>query len=379
MDEQSQQLPNLRESSRPYNDRASATELDYRINTSALGRAFPNFSRSASERDEDSSRSIEVGRGYRGLNNNEDEHSSVVGRASHNQAPPAPGSKKEGGNSWRRALDSHRRSLEKEVSRASPPMVKATDYVSGGSRQSSVEKDRVNTAGEENVTQFGDDRPPTVNITSRSSRFTGTANAQASASTHLPKNFSSSKDFLRNLSRGGEPDRLEKQPNNFTATSQNTTQSYLIPDIPNISELISGTLEDGTPLFSRHTKARGHSGSTRFASHQGRKSRFDHYPIGQIAVPEEEEAIFVSLKVLQEKIASLETQKSEHQANIENLKEKNRALEAEKLARRRVSSRDSGIGHASGSDADDGYGHKSRKSVIERTRKCLVEDCLAND
>lgn len=367
IDEQSQRLPEYQPNSQTYSHPASAPEPDYRINTSALGRAFPNFSRSASERDEDSSRSIELGRGHYEHNRSNNDHSSVA--FGNNFAPSlgGPTSKKEGATSFRRSLNSGRRSLEKETSGGSPPTVKATDYGSNGSRQSSG--GRIKAPEDDNLSRLSEDRPSTVNITSRSSRFSVTSKVPASAPVGLPKNFTSSKDFMKNLSsaQDSKPAQERMQPRNPTVTS---AQSYTLPELPNISELISGTFIDGTPMFSRHTKARGASGPTRFASaHQGRKSRVGHYPVGEIAVPQEEEAIFVSLKLLQEKIADLENKRSEQEAHIQSLQERNKILELEKVEIKRLSSRDSGIGHTSGSDGDDDFARKSRKSVIERNRK----------
>ena len=368
MDEQSQQLPQPRVDAQEHRPRPSAASVDYKINTSALGRAFPNLSRSGSERDDDSSRSIEIGRGYQNRGGMNDGRSS--------QALGTNSNLKED-TSLKRVLEARRKSLEKETSRGSPSTVKATDFVSSGSRQSSREDIPLQEPDEENFTQFSDDRPSTVNITSQSSRFGTTTNTQGLAPGYLPKNFASSKDFLQNLTnrQSSKASGKQPQPNNATVTNtnQSTIQSHMVPDMPTISELVSGIFEDGTPMFSRTSKARATSGSARLASaQQGRKSRFGHYPVGEIAVPEEEEAIFVSLKLLQEKIADLEVKRSEQEARIQNLHDKNKILEAEKVERKRMSSRDSGIGHTSGSDADDDFARKSRTTIIERTRKYVV-------
>ena len=373
MDEQSQELPQPRIDAQEYRPRPSALNADYKINTSALGRAFPNLSRSGSERDDDSSRSIEIGRGYQNRGNMDDGRSSQTLGNDSKLPLRDPTSKKED-TSLKRVLEARRRSLEKETSRASPPTVKATDFISSGSRQSSRGDTPLQEPDEENFTQFSDDRPSTVNITSQSSRFGMTTNTQGLAPGYLPRNFASSKGFLRNLTsrQSSNASGKQTQPNNatLTNTNQSTTHSHVVPDMPTISELVSGIFEDGTPMFSRTAKARATSGSTRFApAQQGRKSRFGHYPVGEIAVPEEEEAIFVSLKLLQEKIADLEVKRSEQEARIQNLQDKNKVLEAEKVERKRMSSRDSGIGHTSGSDADDDFARKSRTTIIERTRK----------
>jgi hypothetical protein len=250
---------------------------------------------------------------------------------------------------------------------------KTTDFGSGGSRQSSEEVNRKSnpfaaTVEEENSTRISDDRPSTVNITTRSTRFGGAKSAQHASNVNLPKTFTSSKDFLRNMagrsvSKGTGMPRIQNQ----TVTSQQgTVQSFLLPDMPNISELVSGVFEDGTPIFSRHGKPRV---ASRLPSQSGRKSRFEHRPVGEIAIPEDEEAIFVSLRLLQEKIADLETKRAEQESEIQNLQTRNQFLEQEKLQRKCLSSRDSGLGQTSGSDADDDLAKGSRKHIIEKTRK----------
>ena len=366
MDEQSQQLPQLQASRPAQSPRPLAPTPDYKINTSAFGRAFPIFSRSGSERDDDSSRSIEFGRGHQKREENNNGPSSLAFERKSDT------SKKEA-LSLKNVLGARRRSLEKETPRVSPPTVKATDYVSGGSRQSSMEAARPEEQEEENITQFSDERISTTNITGRSSRFGGVAHGQPPAPVDLPKNFTSSRDFLKNLSNRQNSTSASKQaqPNNATVTPafQSTIQSHMTRDLPNCSELLSGVFEDGTPVFSRTTKARATSGSSRVPSQQGRKSRVGHYPIGGIAVPEDEEAIYLSLKLLQEKLAELEVKRSQQEAKIQSLEDRNSTLEGEKLVSKRMSSRDSGIGQTSGSDADDDFAQRSRKSVIERTRK----------
>ena len=245
------------------------------------------------------------------------------------------GSKKEGrsyldaASALKRALETHQ-NREKEKQRGSPPTVKATDFVSNSSRKSSHEGRQVQPADAENITQSSDDRPSTVNITSRSSRFGG-AGAQkvVTTLTTLPRNSSSAKNMatsLENVKQAAPKAREPSKNATVTSTFQDTMQSYIIPDIPNISELESGTFEDGTPMFSRHTKARTVSSSSRFPSLAGRKSRVSHYPIEELAIPEDEEAIFVSLKLLQEKIADLENKRIDAEVEIQTLKEKIEAV-----------------------------------------------------
>ena len=373
MNERSADLPELRNNAQMYNNPSPYREPDYQINTSAIGRAFPGLSSCPSSEASDESRSIEIGRAPSRGQNMDNDHSSFAVGDSILDHPIAPVSRKEANASLKRVMESTRKSLGAKETRASPPTVKATDYGSNGSRHSSGEARNTLAAGhaqipqEENVTHISDDRPSTVNITSRSTRFATNKNIQPSTSTNIPRNFSTSKDFLRNLSGASpsNPIRMHTRTNNPTVTST-YLGSIMLPDMPNITELVSGIYEDGTPIFTRHGTSRT---SSRFHPQSGRKSRFEHRPVAEIAIPEDEEAIFVSLKLLQEKLANLEGRHAEQEAHIQALQDKNRILEREKLERKRLSSRDSGIGHASGSDGDDDFARESRKSIIERTRE----------
>ena len=399
MDNFSQRLPELRASAKKYKN-YSQPELDYQIDTSAIHRAFPDFSQvgpSSEEEEAEQSISIEKGRGYPsvGQGTAADFSSLAFGDSldlspqNHRftSSPPkaaAPVSRKEVTASLRND-NKHRRvsSVHKESTRPSPSLAtKATDYGSGGSRQSSAGNRGTYAAAharvseEDSATHFSDDRPPTVTVTSRSTRFGSgkAAQSQDPASTNLPRNFSSSKDFLHNVSRGGASAQHTKEPagNSIPPTpNQMTQQSFMIPDMPNISELVSGIYEDGTPVFSRHIRAHN---SSRFASRTGRKSRLGHAIVSTIPVPEDEQAIFASLKLLQEKIADLENNRAESEALIQDLQEKNQILEKEKDERRRFRRSDSALGTTSGSDGGDEVGQGSRRAIIERTRKSFTEN-----
>ncbi|KAF7514028.1 hypothetical protein GJ744_006642 [Endocarpon pusillum] len=116
--------------------------------------------------------------------------------------------------------------------------------------------------------------------------------------------------------------------NQFRANSTNTAtdmadvnQSYALPDLPNLSQLMSGTIQDRTP------------GRTRLASHpalsQTPRAPF-HKAIDTVPIPDDEKAIFVSLNFLQGKVNDLEAAAMEFQETIEELKTKNMVLKAEK-------------------------------------------------
>ncbi len=201
------------------------------------------------------------------------------------------------------------------------------------------------------MSQIDEDRPPTIDLTVRNTRFASGKHQIPTASNVLPTKFSSSKGLMT----GSSSDR-HNQNGSLKAMANNagTQQSFLLPEMPNMSELISGVFEDGTPVFPRHTKSR----SSRFV----RDSH--HADVAEIPVPEDEQAIFLSLKLLQDKIAVLEKNQGENEVVIHELEQKNQALELERVQqKRRVPHRsDSALG-ASESDGEE------RKLTIEKNRK----------
>jgi hypothetical protein len=89
----------------------------------------------------------------------------------------------------------------------------------------------------------------------------------------------------------------------------------MLPDLPNLTELVSGVYDDGTPVFSKTTPAR-----SRFAAPTGKgraRRQPNHIPVDSVPIPEEERAIFASLHLLQEKVAQLEHERAEAEKKIE--------------------------------------------------------------
>ncbi|TKA21703.1 hypothetical protein B0A50_08785 [Salinomyces thailandicus] len=102
--------------------------------------------------------------------------------------------------------------------------------------------------------------------------------------------------------------------NNPTAQSATyTANSFMLPDLPNITELVSGTRNDGTPVFSRNTRSR-----SRFTSASYQALRTEHATIENVAIPEEEKAIFASLQLLKDKVAQLENANSESERRAQD-------------------------------------------------------------
>lgn len=395
IDDYVQQLPELRTSAKKFSRIAPKGEPidlqlneDFAINTSAIGRAFPDFSQGPST--EDNSMSIEIGRGLShderdrvgadlrrddsilnsqlDLDNSLDLSLPTIDGYRVTRTPPLNSkstrsrfSAKEEG---RDALSiQHRRpsNLRNEISVSA---AKTKDYGSSDSAKGSGDHGpslaamHARLQDENDRSSVHDARPPTIDITVKSTRFGQTkGKSERELGDSLPTKFSST----HGLQRG------QKSPKHdhvalSTVIPQGTQQSFMLPDMPNISELISGVFEDGTPVFSRHGKSR----STRIGSRKKHKPAFTG--VDEIPIPEEEQAIFLSLKLLQDKVSILERTNAEAQNLIEDLQLKNNQLLAEQSSRRRVSHRsDSALGSTDSEVAEEVS--SKRKVAIEKNRK----------
>ena len=76
----------------------------------------------------------------------------------------------------------------------------------------------------------------------------------------------------------------------------------------------------------------------------------------------------MSLKLLQDKVATLEKRNAEAENTVQDLQQKNRVLEGEKKERRRGLRSDSALG-STDSDAGNETGGGQRKLMIEKNRK----------
>ncbi|KAF1911423.1 hypothetical protein BDU57DRAFT_560518 [Ampelomyces quisqualis] len=128
------------------------------------------------------------------------------------------------------------------------------------------------------------------------------------------------------------------------ATAQNATaQSFILPDLPNLTELVSGVFEDGTPVFSKTAPAR-----SRFSAPPNGGRRPNHIPIEGIPIPDEEKAIFSALQMLQDKVADMERERAEAEKRIEEqdmeLIELRATTQAQDKIRRSDSAQDSDSG-----------------------------------
>jgi regulator of replication initiation timing len=215
---------------------------------------------------------------------------------------------------------------------------------------------------------IADERPANVPVNKRTTRFGSTRvnDIQARVAEAVDK---ASYDVYGTDSRSARMDNNTRNSTNVTLTSNTfpdtgTHQSFLLPDLPNLSELVSGVYENGAPVFPGKNKSR----TTRFVSppHDGGEPSYVRYhrPVDAVPIPEDEKALFVSLRLLQDKVAELELARSETEKRLEDMREENATLKADKA--RRQKEQYSRL-RAYGSDEEE-YGQINRKLSSEKSR-----------
>ena len=398
-----EKLPQLRASAQKYsrfNQPRPQSEPDYAIDTSAIGRAFPDFTQGGNPSDsapDSGSASIEIGRGQ--TKNSTGTISQLVRaspRSSHSEASgndstfefSAPIARKQPSatpslkmpktrnlpnevraNPVRNNQARRPSSIRSRVNGATSPLVKTQDNGSGSSRQTSAENRQTFTAiharirDEMEASYISEERPPSPELTVRSSRFGGTRKQVSAQSEPLPVRFASRQSFASDVPHPQQACTQAEPLRDVPQTSNGTQQSVPTSEMPNVSELVSCVQEGAIPGFSRHTKPR----TSRVASQQS--SRPDPDQVDEIGVPFDEQAIVRSLKVLQDRVAELEGERAEIENFIDDLQIKNSNLEWEKAHRGSRHRSDSAIGLTDGgSDGGDEMGGR-RKLLIEKNRE----------
>jgi hypothetical protein len=387
-DRDRKKLPNIRDTAKKYGRWEPRREQPFVINTSVLGRTFPDFSQGLSVVDD--TFSLEGARG----NNTQRRTSSNIPQANNTNTisetlppntlgnydqnisttPKVPPLKKAQmnyvqtqmyNNIKHQNIPPHYIHVEQKEN-VPPNSQKAADgspYISHASRTVSGEKRsladlhaRVTDDSEGSI--LGGQRPATVTIQSRNTRFSNTTQTQPQQPqpAPVPSKRQQSADALaeaiRKASDTQSKPQHKKQANapannhqNFT-TPNPTQQSFMIPTMPASSEQGTGTFNNGVPVYTQQGKVQSRNSSARSLRH----GKFG--PVDGIEVPEEEEDIYELAQMLREKVAQLELEKAESQLTIDELKKDNNqlALERKQLEKTRGRARaDSGLGD-SGSD-----------------------------
>jgi hypothetical protein len=145
------------------------------------------------------------------------------------------------------------------------------------------------------------------------------------------------------------------------SAANGTAQSFMLPDLPNLTELVSGNYKDGTPIFPRS----GKSASRFSAASSVPFNQSNFIPISGMAVPEDEKAIMASLQLMKDKFEQLQQDKDEADRKIEEYEDEAVKLRAQLMARQSLRRSDSALG------ASDSDGNAKAKWQVEKTRKSL--------
>lgn len=154
------------------------------------------------------------------------------------------------------------------------------------------------------------------------------------------------------------PGKSEAQP----------TATLPLPEVPNLTELVAGVYDNGTPVFSDSKKRQ----ASRFASasQAGENTNQVSLPDAEEVKPKyDEKKLLASIRTLENKVAELQHHQAESEHTIQYLRQK--AFEAESKGRSAPRRSDSALGSISGgSDAgEDKSEGKYLKLMIEKDRK----------
>lgn len=337
------------------------SEHDFHIHSSALRRAFPDFSQYGSSEED----SIELGRGLKGSIKSTqgktprsaditENLSFSFGAGSRYEITATPPMKP-------RDKVSRQSSIFKNNTRASSmkenvdPLGRSTDMIGKSQDGRKVLGESMHARVESDDTgSLSDRRPAPVISNGRNTRF-DRRNRHPSAN-----EVTGTIDVNENAKA---MTKLEQAIHNGTVTG--THQSFLLPDLPNITELVSGVRQDGTPLFNRSAKAASRFGTPS----QLRKSstlKQTHVPISSVPIPVDEKALYVSLQLLQDKVAGLEAEKANVEEKLEEYELENLQLKSkiEEQEHRRYSD------SAMGTDIEEG---KRRDWEGQKTRTVSLD------
>ncbi len=375
----STQLPsgrNLRDTARKYGqwnghvNNNTDSQQSFLLNTSAIGRSFPDFtSGPMSDESTMSEFSVENGRGGPGAKPRQRVVSSRINKAEYNDQVTSPAGVNMGDFKVMNSPQLSSRTINKATpSKAAP---KPT-------RQDSLRRNLVHsfsrTPQKENVAP----RVPTSSGKAERSYLSGAMydrnGEQMRTRAYLQPDIADGNDSTF-MSNGREPtvtfptktkqSRFTQSPLTNKVRSANaspkdvpgntaTNQSFLLPNMDNLSELVSGSL--------RRPTGNTPAGKGRFSGNGKGSSKPDHVGITSVPVPEEEKAIFASLQLLEEKCDNLQREKANFQRQMEELQELNYKLESEINQTKKHRRSDSALGD-SGSD-----GERGRLLTVEKIR-----------
>lgn len=323
------QYPRIRSTAKKINTWQMLRSDRLNPDTSMVNKEFGDFDQSISDEE---SMSIEQARGL-GTNRGTPSKMSSHFNSLYDITPPTNRSRKsyapETGSLRRDAQ--LRRASRNDLDTASPrPASKRNSpAVAASQDRKRTSLAQLHAKLSEDESSFMDHRPPTLTVDSTKNTRWGNRSRHTS---------------LQIDGMVEESPRVNTTTKSRYAAAQNATaQSFILPDLPNLTELVSGVFDDGTPVFSKTAPAR-----SRFSAPPNSGRRPSYNEIEHMPIPDEEKAIFSALQLLQDKVANLEKERAEAESKIEEqeleLIELRATAQAQEKLRRSDSAQDSDTG-----------------------------------
>ena len=403
-----QRLPELRDSAKKYRTYTRPEEPTYEIDTSIMAKAFPDFTQGGIESDDSLELSRASNKGADTASQSGWSKDFIFDPPTHaadesvnsskarfrdyqltSEPPrkPVPASKKTeraGSEDLRKEAIVRRASVSpKENYTPFLPMSKTKDLGSEGSNNGSGEHRRplaetqARVRDENDCSQISDDRPDTITLTVRRTRFGNLKDRQAPALSNRLSDRSGNTSMSYEVA--GDNSTVGRQKMKSVAhglsshrmPNKQAQQCYVLPDVSELSELVSGVQQDGSQIISRQ----GKSGPSRFVSaadsRSVSKSQSEHTDVENLAVLPDEKAIIQSLRHLQDRVTDLEYKKGDELKTMEGLKYENSTLKAEIQDSERRKRGDSIFGLADGSDCGNTNSRSRGKVAVESASKFL--------
>ncbi|RDL33591.1 uncharacterized protein BP5553_07959 [Venustampulla echinocandica] len=373
----SQKLPELRDTAKKYGRWQPRSQQEFVINTSAIGRAFPDFSHAGSS---DDTFNVEVGRApTRHPSNPRVEYSGspsspiiTMGSTKILHTPKRTSTNHSilqdalRNRSFKETAQHNSTEQKENIPPASQGSAKASPYISHASRTISGERRSLaelhaRVADESDGSFIGQERPVTSTLQPpKNSRF---ANGQAqnlqrvSASPNVSSKRQPSEVVDEAMVRAASntPSKPQVGPQKIphyttnSATPNPTQQSFLLPGMRAASDVDSGTFNNGVPVFAHGGKIhnRHTSKATLLNASFG--------PVDAIVVPDEEEDIYELINLLKARIARVEAENGDQKHIINDITKDNHQLALERKELPDYVRPDSALGMGdSGSDRHGG-------------------------
>lgn len=238
--------------------------------------------------------------------------------------------------------------------------------VISGKRQSLAHM-HARAGNETNDSRLSEERPPTLDLTARNTRFSSITVPKTRKQGNQTKlNTSHGMEESKDMSKSNTKPNVQSSYSAFPSSAPGMSQpTVTISKVPAVNELLSGVYEDGTPIFHSGSKSR----ASRFVTGSTYQERTNG-DVDELDVPQNEKELLLSISLLQDKVAGLEKGQAESENVIRDLQLQKHTLESEKAQIRRLQRSDSALGtDDDGSESGDGLSAAHRKLLIERNRR----------